>query len=72
MAINSLAVYLLQAYVIKGSKVIVRPLLMGHEKLTVVFVFVISFIIVWILSRDIVTKALNKFFNLTYKILCLE
>ena len=70
--INSLAVYLLQAYVIKGSKVIVRPLLMGHEKLTVVFVFVISFIIVWILSRDIVTKALNKFFNLTYKILCLE
>jgi len=70
--VNSLTVYLFHPYAIKICKGLAKPYLKGHHKLLVVFVFVMAFIIVFVLSRDIVTKALNGLLNLIYKVLCIE
>jgi len=70
--INSLTVYLFHPYAIKICKGLAKPYLKGHHKLLVVFVFVMAFVIVFVLSRDIVTKALNGLLNLIYKVLCIE
>ncbi len=67
--IDSLTVYLLHPYAIKLAKKIFAPYLKGHQKLIVAFVLMGSFIIVWLLSRDIVSKALNKLFSLINNIL---
>ena len=70
--INSLTVYLLHPYAIKICKVFAKPYLKGHQKLTLLFIFVMAFVIVYLLSRNIVTKALNKLLEIIYKILCLD
>lgn len=70
--INSLTVYLFHPYAIKICKALAKPYLKGHHKMLVVFVFVMAFVIVFILSRDVVTKTLNGLLNLVYKVLCIE
>ena len=72
MGINSFTVYLLHPYAIKICKVLVQPYLKHHQKMIILFVFVIAFVITYLLSRDIVTKALNELLNLIYKVLCIE
>ena len=72
MGINSFTVYVLHPYFMELSKMIAKPYLKNHIKLTIVFIFGMSFILTYLLSRDIFTKALNKIFNLAYKVLCIE
>lgn len=72
MGVNSLTVYLFHPYAIKICKALVRPLLEDHIKITIVFIFVMSFIIAYVLSRDVVTKALNGLLDMIYKILCID
>ena len=70
--VYSLTVYLLHPYAIKSSKVLAEPYLKYHQKLLVAFVYLGSFAIVYVLSREVVSRALNGFLNLIYKILCIE
>lgn len=70
--IYSLTVYLLHPYAITTSKVLAEPYLKYHQKLLVAFVYLGSFAITYVLSREIVSRALNGFLNLIYKILCIE
>lgn len=70
--INSFTVYLFHPYAIKLTKMFAKPYLKGHTKMTILFIFVMAFVITYVLSRDFFTKALNKFLNLIYKVLCIE
>ena len=72
IGMNSFTVYLLHPYLIKSCKVMAKPYLKNHQKLTLAFIFVMSFVIVFLLSRNCVTKALNKLLEVIYKILCIE
>ena len=72
IGINSLTVYLLHPYAIKICKVLAKPYLKHHEKLTIAFIFIGAIVITYLLSRNIFTKALNKLLDLIYKILCIE
>ena len=68
---NSMSVYIFHLFLIKILLDILRPYYPAHHTITIISVFVISFIIVHILSRDIVTAFLNKvvdgIFNLFFK-----
>ncbi|MBR6993527.1 MAG: acyltransferase family protein [Methanobrevibacter sp.] len=68
---NSMSVYIFHLFLIKIILDILRPYYPLHQTITIISVFGISFIIVHILSRDIVTAFLNKIvdkiFNLFFK-----
>lgn len=70
--VYSLTVYLLHAYAITTAKAIAEPYLEGHYILAIAFVFIGSFIITYVLSREIVTKALNKLLNAVYIVIGLQ
>lgn len=72
IGVNSFTVYLLHPYAIKFTKELARPYLKGHVRITILFIFAMSLAITYLLSRDCVTTALNKFLNLIYKVLCIE
>ena len=67
---NSMAVYLLHAYFITSIKTFLMPnvpILSSSGLIFLVFAFVSTAIIVLLLSRDVVTKYLNKFTDGTYE-----
>lgn len=67
--LNSLTVYLLHPYAISLTKLIAKPYLKGHQKMILAFVLIMTFIIVYVLSRNIITKAFNKFLNGIYRVI---
>lgn len=60
---NSMAVYLLHPYFVSSIKKFLSPVLKKNIELYLIFSFVMTIIIVFILSRDIVTVYLNKMFD---------
>ena len=59
----SLTVYLLHGYIIILSKLYLKPVFANYPRRFIAFIFIFSFIITFILSRDIFTNILNKLFD---------
>ncbi|WP_458406578.1 acyltransferase family protein [Methanobrevibacter sp.] len=70
--INSTTVYLFHPYVITIFKILFKPYFVNHHRWLIVFIFIMSFVIVYLLSRNILTQALKKVLNLIYRVLFIE
>ncbi|WP_461461921.1 acyltransferase family protein [Methanobrevibacter sp.] len=66
---NSLAVYLLQYYFMICLKEIIPNSLKSNMPLCLILTFGLSFIITYLLSRDVVTKYINKLTDGVYNII---
>lgn len=66
---NSMAVYLLHPYFVVSIQKFASPILKQNETLYLIFSLVMSLIIVFLLSRDIVTTSLNKLTNFVYNLI---
>lgn len=63
---NSLAVYIFHVYIVKVIRPFIKPYFIHHEKLFIIFILTVSFVIVYVLSRDWVSKFLNKLIEFVY------
>lgn len=66
---NSLSVYLLHVYFVVLIRPLMKPYFSQHEKLFIITAVIISFIIVYILSRDFVAKGVNKLTDSVFKLI---
>lgn len=64
--INSMAVYLLHGYIRYICEPTLTSIFIDHRFRFIVFLFIFTFAVVYILSRDVVTKYLNKFTDSVY------
>ena len=60
---NSMTVYIFHLFMVAILKDLLRPYYLIHPKMTLIAVVAISIIIVFILSRDVVTAVYNKFID---------
>lgn len=67
--VNSMAVYILHYYVQLYLRTVMPNIFAGKEYLFIPFILIASFVVTIILSRDVVTKYLNKFTDLFYNFL---
>lgn len=65
---NSMAVYLIHPSIVTSIQNVVSSVLKQNLILYLSFSIIVSLIIVFILSRDIVTTSLNKLFDFTYNL----
>lgn len=66
---NSLPVYLLHVYIFLTLKKIIPHSLKSNKPLALLLVFGLAFTVTYILSRDVVAKALNKITDVIYNII---
>lgn len=57
---NSMSVYVLHVYIVVLIRPLMKPYFSHHEKLFLIAILAISLAIVYILSRDFVSKGVNK------------
>ena len=67
--INSMAVYLLHCYIKIYAKTIFIDVFTSHEMIFIPFVIIFSFVVTYVLSRDFVTKYLNKLLDLVNNVI---
>ena len=65
---NSLAVYVFHIFTVEHMATAFANILAGHEAIFFVYMCLISFAMVYILSRDIVTDILNKMIDAFYNL----
>lgn len=65
---NSMSVYVLHVYFVVLLRPIMEPFYLHHERLFLIAMVVISLAIVYILSRDFVSKGVNKLTDSVYNI----
>lgn len=70
--VNSMTVYLLHPYLIKISTLYAEPVFTGHPKQIILYILVMAFVICFVLSRDFITKGLNRIFDAFYGIFSAE
>ncbi len=66
---NSMAIYILHVYIRIFLKKYIPHSFGANKPLWILFVIVLTFIVTYILSRDVVTKYLNKFTDGVYNII---
>lgn len=67
---NSMGVYVLHVYFIAILKITMRPYFSHHEKLFLITAILISMILTFVLSRDFITKGINKLTDTVFNLLC--
>ena len=66
---NSMSVYLLHVYIVVLIRPLMKPYFSHHEKLFIIAAIIITFIIVFVLSRDFVAKGVNKLTDSVFKLI---
>lgn len=65
---NSMSVYVLHVYIVVLIRPLMKPYFSHHEKLFLIAILAISLAIVYILSRDFVSKGVNKLTDSVYNL----
>lgn len=57
---NSMSAYIIHIFIVQTIRPLMKPYFLLHEHQFLVAIFIISFIIVYVFSRDFVSNAINK------------